>query len=62
MTTCLVIITTVFVLTQFIRVAQNAMSLRRHSELVKREEKIIRLWDKIDAAVDKYLREASHDQ
>ena len=56
-TTYLTIITTVLVLTQVIRVTQNTISLMRHSDLVKREEKIIKLWDKMDAAIDKYLRE-----
>lgn len=47
MTTYLTIITTVLVLTQIIRVAQNAFSLSKHSNVDKKNEEIMVLWKEL---------------
>lgn len=55
METYLAIITTVLVLTQIIRVMQNYFSLRHGKRLEVQNDRVIRLWDKFEAAADKYL-------
>lgn len=57
MTIYLTIITTVLVLTQIIRVVQNATSLRWQVKLLESEpnNQLLKLWDKMEAAADKYL-------
>lgn len=57
MSTYLAIITTVLVLTQIIRVTQNAMQLKRQIKLLETDQnqQLVRLWDKLEEALDKYL-------
>lgn len=46
--TYLTIITTVLVLTQIIRVTQNAMSLRRFREVDKHNDGVLEIWRRMD--------------
>ena len=57
MTTYLAIITTVLVLTQVIRVAQNYFSLRLGKKLGVQNDQVMQMWNKIEAAADKYLED-----
>lgn len=52
MTTYLTIITTVLVLTQIIRVTQNAMQLRKHSEFNNHNDYILKVYQKIENYID----------
>jgi hypothetical protein len=45
--TYLTIITTVLVLTQIIRVTQNAIQLRKYAESNKQNEEVLRIWKSI---------------
>lgn len=57
MTKYLAIITTVLVLTQIIRLCQNWLQLRRMKNRVEnQDEQILRIWDKLDTAIECYLR------
>ena len=51
MTTYLTIITTVLVLTQIIRLIQNAMQLKRVRKLDSHNEELMEIWRRIDSTV-----------
>ena len=56
----LVIITTALVVTQIVRLVQNAMQLRRMEKKYKSKEQMVdnqllRLWDKLEEVLDIYL-------
>ena len=51
MTTYLTIITTVLVLTQVIRLIQNAMQLKRVRKLDSHNEELMDIWRRIDSTV-----------
>jgi hypothetical protein len=53
----LTIITTVLVMTQIIRVTQNAMQLRHLGKVHKYDDYIKKVYEKIERAADKYLEE-----
>ena len=53
----LAIITTVLVMTQIIRVTQNAMQLRHLHKVHKYDDYIKKVYEKIERAADKYLEE-----
>ena len=57
MNTYLAIITTVLVMTQIIRVTQNAMQLRHLGEVHKYDDFIKKVYEKIERAADKYLED-----
>ena len=48
MNTYLAIITTVLVLTQIVRVTQNAIGLSRHEQISKDNTEILKTWQRID--------------
>ena len=48
MNTYLAIITTVLVLTQIVRVTQNAIGLSRHEQISKDNTEILETWKRID--------------
>ena len=50
MTTYLTIITTVLVLTQIIRLTQNAIQLKRIGKLDSHNEELMEIWRRIDQA------------
>lgn len=52
----LTIITTALVLTQIIRVTQNAMQLRHLHKIHKYDDYIKSVYEKIEKAVDEYLK------
>ena len=52
MTTYLTIITTVLVLTQIIRLIQNAMQLKQVRKLDSHNKKLIDIWRRIDNSMD----------
>ncbi len=52
MTTYLTIITTVLVITQIIRVLQNALQLRRYGETVFKNDYIMQMYEKIVRYID----------
>ena len=52
MTTYLTIITTVLVLTQIIRVTQNAMQLKRYGELNDNNDYVMSVYRKIEHYID----------
>ena len=47
MNTYLAIITTVLVLSQIVRVVQNAIQLSRHEELRKDNAEVLKMWEQI---------------
>ena len=51
MTTYLTIITTVLVLTQIIRLTQNAMQLKRIVKMDSHNKELMDIWRRIDKAV-----------
>ena len=51
MTTYLTIITTVLVLTQVIRLIQNAMQLKRVKKMDSHNEELMDIWRRIDSTV-----------
>lgn len=51
----LTIITTVLVLTQIIRVSQNAMQLRHLGKVHKYDDYIKKVYEKLEIAIDTYL-------
>ena len=53
----LVVITTILVITQIIRLIQNAIQLRRMNKQLEstQNKQIVRLWDKLEEAIDKYM-------
>lgn len=53
----LVVITTMLVVTQIIRLIQNAIQLRRMNKQLEstQNKQIVRLWDKLEEAIDKYM-------
>ena len=53
----LTIITTALVLTQIIRLIQNAMHLKHLGEVHKYDDYIKKVYEKIEWAADKYLEE-----
>ena len=53
----LTIITTVLVMTQIIRVTQNAMQLRHLHKVHKYDDYIKEVYEKIERAADKYLED-----
>lgn len=53
----LAIITTALVMTQIIRVTQNAMQLRHLHKVHKYDDYIKKVYEKIERAADKYLEE-----
>ena len=56
MTTYLVIITTILVLTQIIRVIQNAIQLGKYEhKITKQNDEIINIYIKLEKALDVYL-------
>lgn len=57
MQTYLVIITTALVLTQIIRVIQNAIQLRRLKKSKSRENEIYAMWKKLCDSVNKLTEE-----
>lgn len=52
----LTIITTVLVLTQIIRLTQNAMQLRHLHKIHKHDDYIKKVYEKLEKAADKYLK------
>lgn len=53
----LTIVTTALVLTQIIRLIQNAMQLRHLGEVHEYDDYIKKVYEKIERAADKYLEE-----
>jgi len=53
----LTIMTTALVMTQIIRVTQNAMQLRHLGEVHKYDDYIKKVYEKIERAADKYLQD-----
>jgi hypothetical protein len=53
----LLVITTILVATQIIRLIQNAIQLRRMNKQLEstQNKQIVRLWDKLEEAIDKYM-------
>lgn len=52
MTTYLTIITTVLVLTQIIRLTQNAIQLKRIEKMDSHKEELMDIWRRIDNSMD----------
>jgi hypothetical protein len=53
MSTYLTIITTVLVLTQAIRVIQNAIQLQGMKKVRLDNEKIVEMWERLEEAIDR---------
>ena len=52
MSTYLTIITTILVVTQVIRVTQNAIQLKRHNEINKDNKNVLEVWDQMSEDVN----------
>jgi hypothetical protein len=60
MTIYLTIITTILVLTQIIRVTQNAIQLRKYTNINTHNTYILKTYERINTVIDQYFPDGDH--